>query len=62
MIGTIKQFKDILEEMRSTYPFDDSKTKFSTPQTNIAQYDVLELVTVDEKTGVTVHLIKKIEE
>lgn len=30
MTGTVKQFKDILDEMKTIYPFDDSKTYIQT--------------------------------
>ena len=62
MTGTVKQFKGVIEEMKSIYPFDESKTRLST--NNIVEYTpiTLELCTVDEKTGITICMSKKVTE
>ena len=58
--GTVKQFKDALEEMRTIYDFKDEKTRIDLrePLTNNA--NGLTVVTVDEGTGVLVTMSKRI--
>ena len=61
MRGTVKQFKDMLEEMKTIYPYDDEKTLLSTDCVRTMSSDRLEIRTVDEKTGVTIVMAKDVE-
>ena len=58
--GTVKQFKDALEEMRKIYPFDDGKTRIvlREPLTNNA--NKLTVLTVDEESQVFITMSKNI--
>lgn len=59
---TIKQFNEILNELRSVYNFKDELTRlddFSEPETRYNRK--VSIYTVDEKTGVEVHLSKGAE-
>lgn len=60
MNGTIKQFKDAIEEMRKIYPFKDELTHLSTYNIMSKEHNMLELRTVDKETGITVCLSKVI--
>lgn len=62
MRGTVKQFKDMLEEMKKIYPFEDEKTQLSTHNVLSMQNDALEIKTVDEKTGITIIMSKSCKE
>lgn len=62
MNGTVKQFKDILEEMRNVYPFKDEKTFLSTHGILSQGNNALEIHTEDEKTGVTIVMSKRLPE
>lgn len=61
MNGTVKQFKDTLEEMKTIYPYEDDKTYIQT-RNDLAElgYNNLCLATTDEKTGVLIELSKKV--
>ena len=59
--GTVKQFKDALEEMKKIYPFDDEKTRICTRSEYSLAENQLSIVTVDEKTNITVQMSKPIE-
>ena len=61
MRGTVKQFKDMLQEMKTIYPYDDEKTYLSTDCVRTMSPDRLEIRTVDEKTGVTIVMAKDVE-
>lgn len=61
MRGTVKQFKDMLEEMKTVYPYDDEKAYLSTENIRDMSHSHLELRTVDEKTGVTIVMAKDVE-
>lgn len=61
MRGTVKQFKDMLQEMKSIYPYDEEKTYLSTDSIRDMSHSHLELRTVDEKTGVTIVMAKDVE-
>ena len=57
---TVEELFTILEEMRGIYPYKNDKTRVTVRldcATN--EYRMVELVTVDEKTGVTIHMSKK---
>lgn len=60
MGGTVKQFLDTLEEMRTIYPFENDKTKLSTHSHTSCDHNALTIVTKDEKTGIWIELHKDI--
>lgn len=61
MNGTVKQFKDTLEEMKTIYPYEDDKTYIQTRNDLVELgHNNLCLVNTDEKTGVLVELSKKV--
>lgn len=62
MNGTVKQFKDMIEEMRGIYPFEDDKTYLSTHDVICRANRRLQLQTTDEKTGVIIVMEKEIEQ
>lgn len=61
MRGTVKQFKDMLEEMKTIYPYEDDKTILSTHDIMTLGHTALEIKTTDEKTGVTIVMSKRCE-
>ena len=60
MNGTVKQFKDAIEEMRKIYPFKDEYTHLSTHDMASRENNRLELCTVDEETNITICMSKDI--
>ena len=58
--GTVKQFKDALEEMRKIYPFDDEKTRMDTHSVFTNNENNLTIITIDEETGIGIQLTKNI--
>lgn len=60
MRGTIKQFKDTLEEMKTIYNYDDAETIMSTHNILTLSNDYLEIKTVDEKTGIMIVMAKEV--
>ena len=60
MNGTVEQFKDAIEEMRTIYPFDDDETFMSTYDLNSGSHDHLQIHVVDEKTGIDIIMSKRI--
>lgn len=62
MRGTVKQFKDALEEMKKIYPYDDEKTQLTTHNIMTMSCDVLEISTTDEDTGIKIVMAKRCEE
>ena len=60
MNGTIKQFKDAIEEMRKIYPYKDEYTQLRTYNIVSEEHNRLELCTVDQETGITVCMSKVI--
>lgn len=56
MNGTVKQFKDTLEVMRSVYPFEDDKTRMQTRELKSLDHNHLSIVTQDERTGVCIEM------
>lgn len=61
MNGTVKQFKDTLEEMRKIYPFKDDETRLSTHNIISRENNYLQIQTVDDETGISVCLAKHID-
>lgn len=60
MTGTVKQFKDTLEEMKTVYPYDDEKTFIQTRDVATIGHNHLSLVTTDEKTGILIEMSKSV--
>ena len=56
MNGTVKQFKDTLEIMRTVYQFEDAKTRMQTRDIQSLDHNHLSIVTQDEKTGVWIEM------
>lgn len=61
MRGTVKEFKDILDEMKGIYPYEDEKTWLSTHNILTREPDSLEIATVDETTGISIVMAKRCE-
>lgn len=61
MSVTVKQYKDLLEEMKTVYPYDDEKTNINHMIDIMARYPRLEIQTEDEKTGVTIVMSKSFD-
>lgn len=61
MNGTIKQFLDTLETMRTIYPFEDEKTRLQTSNIQNLEHNHLSIITKDEKTGVWIEMSKGVE-
>lgn len=61
MSVTVKQYKDLLEEMKTVYQYEDEKTNINYMVDMMTRYPRLEIQTEDEKTGVTVVLSKSLE-
>lgn len=59
---TVKQYKDLLEEMKKVYPYEDEKTNINYMFDMISRYPNLEIQTKDEKTGVIIVMSKQFEE
>ena len=60
-MATVKQFKEVLEEMRSCYDYDDERTEMATMDQYTHDRHYLTLITTDEPTGVKITMEKKIE-
>ena len=58
--GTVKQFKDALEEMRKIYPFKDEKTRIDTHSRYSDNANSLTIATTDEETGIVIEMTKNI--
>lgn len=58
MIGTVKQFKDMIEEMRTIYPFKDEETRLSTHNILTMNHTTLEVSTIDKETGIKIVMAK----
>lgn len=58
MNGTVKQFFDTLEEMRTIYPFKDDKTRLQTRSMQNLGNNHLSIVTQDEETGIWIEMSK----
>ena len=59
--GTVKQFLDALDEMRTLYAFDDEKTEICTFDYMTNNHCGLSIATTDEKTGIDIHMGKRFE-
>lgn len=60
MVGTVKQFKDMIEEMKSIYPFDEEKAYMSTHDLITKDNCKLQIQATDEKTGVLIVMEKHV--
>lgn len=60
MHGTVKQFKEALDEMKTIYPYEDEKTRLSTMCPESLVHNTLNIVTQDEKTGIYISMSKNI--
>ena len=60
MNGTVKQFKEALEEMKTIYPYEDDKTVIQTRDTISLGNNHLSIATRDEKTGILIEMSKSI--
>lgn len=60
MNGTVRQFKDAIEELRTIYPFDDDKAFMSTYDLKSCSPNYLQIRAVDEKTGIEIIMSKRI--
>lgn len=60
MNGTVKQFKEALEEMKTIYPYDDNKTVIQTRDIISLGNNHLSIATKDEKTGILIEMSKSI--
>ena len=58
MNGTVKQFFDTLEEMRTIYPIKDDKTRLQTRSMQSLDNNHLSIVTQDEETGIWIEMSK----
>ena len=58
--GTVKQFKDALEEMRTVYNFDDEKTRIDLREPFTNNANKLTVLTIDEKTQTFITMSKSI--
>lgn len=61
MSVTVKQYKDLLEEMKTVYPYKDEKTNVNYMVDMMTRYPRLEIQTEDEKTGVTIVMSKSFD-
>lgn len=61
MRGSVKEFKDILDEMKKIYSYEDEKTWLSTHNILTREPDSLEIATVDEATGISIVMAKRCE-
>lgn len=60
MNGTVKQFKEALEEMKTIYPYEDDKTIIKTRDAISMGNNHLSIATKDEKTGILIEMSKSI--
>lgn len=60
-MATVKQFKEVLEEMRSCYDYDDECTEMATMDQFSHDRNYLTLITRDKPTGVQITMEKRIE-
>lgn len=62
MNGTVKEFKETLEEMREIYPFKDENTRICTLDLVTGNHNRLTVVMTDENTGIQIEMSKAIKE
>ena len=60
--GTVKQFKDILDEMKKIYPYDDERTRLYTLDLTTQSPSRVEIYTVDDSTGIDILMRKFINQ
>ena len=58
MSVTVKQYKDLFEEMKKVYPYNEEKTIVSYLIQPLTGLPILKIETEDEETGVTVIMSK----
>lgn len=59
---TLKQFNDVLDEMHTIYPFELDKTRLGElHDLNMDAHRRVEIITEDEKTGITIVMAKGVE-
>jgi len=58
--GTVKQFKEALEDMKKIYSFDDEKTRIDTSSPLSHNANKLTVATIDEETQVFITMSKNI--
>lgn len=58
--GTVKQFKDALEEMRSIYNFDYDRTRIDLRDPLTHSASKLTIITMDERTQTQITMEKSI--
>ena len=58
--GTVRQFKDALDEMRKVYPYDDEKTRINLRNMFTDNANTLTIVTTDEETQIGITMTKEI--
>ena len=56
--GTVKEFLNTLNEMRTVYPFKDENTRISVLGFHRLSPDCLSITTTDENTGVFITMSK----
>lgn len=62
MNGTVKEFKETLEEMSGIYPFKDENTRICTVDLVTGNHNRLTVVTTDERTGIQIEMSKALKE
>ena len=58
--GTVRQFLDALDEMKTLYPYDDEKTILCTRNFECLSHNALSIRTQDEKTGIYIEMSKNL--
>ena len=57
---TLQQFEFVIEQMKTIYDFDKSKTELSCMDIRSMTLDTVEIQTVDERTGVEIYMSKHV--
>jgi hypothetical protein len=58
--GTVKQFLNVLDEMRTIYAFKDEETRICTLDPMSRYHNRLTIMTKDEKTGINISMSKEL--
>ena len=53
-MATVKQFKELLEDMKTVYQYKDEATEMATMDVYTHNHNYLTLITTDEATGVKI--------
>ena len=61
-MATVKQFKDLLEDMKTVYQYKDEATEMATLDVYTRDHNHLTLITTDEATGVKITMERAIKE